>query len=53
MGLTTAQKIIKNHLVSGSMQAGEEISIRNRSDSHTDSTGTMAYLQFEAMEFPR
>lgn len=53
MGLTTAQKIIKNHLVSGSMQAGEEISIRIDQTLTQDSTGTMAYLQFEAMGIPK
>ncbi|NLW11280.1 MAG: aconitate hydratase, partial [Clostridiaceae bacterium] len=53
MGLTTAQKIIKNHLVSGNMQAGEEISIRIDQTLTQDSTGTMAYLQFEAMGIPK
>ena len=53
MGLTTAQKIIKNHLVSGEMKAGEEISIRIDQTLTQDSTGTMAYLQFEAMGIPR
>ncbi len=53
MGLTTAQKIIKNHLVSGTMQAGEEISIKIDQTLTQDSTGTMAYLQFEAMGIPK
>ena len=47
MNLT--RKIISNHLVSGSMTAGEEISIRIDQTLTQDSTGTMAYLQFEAL----
>ncbi len=49
MGYTLSQKIIKNHLISGTMAAGEEISIRIDQTLTQDSTGTMAYLQFEAM----
>ena len=49
MGLTIAQKIIKDHLVSGNMVPGEEISIKIDQTLTQDSTGTMAYLQFEAM----
>lgn len=53
MGLNLAQKIIKEHLVSGEMAAGKEISIRIDQTLTQDSTGTMAYLQFEAMGIPR
>jgi len=53
MGLNLAQKIIKEHLVSGEMKAGSEISIRIDQTLTQDSTGTMAYLQFEAMGIPR
>lgn len=53
MGLNSAQKIIKNHLVSGEMVAGKEISIKIDQTLTQDSTGTMAYLQFEAMGIPR
>lgn len=53
MGLNLAQKIIKEHLVSGEMKAGEEISIRIDQTLTQDSTGTMAYLQFEAMGIPK
>ena len=49
MGKTLAYKILENHLVSGKMAAGEEISIRIDYTLTQDSTGTMAYLQFEAM----
>ncbi|MBE7039790.1 MAG: aconitate hydratase [Ruminococcaceae bacterium] len=53
MGLNLAQKIIKEHLVSGDMTAGSEISIRIDQTLTQDSTGTMAYLQFEAMGIDR
>jgi len=53
LGLNLAQKIIKAHLVSGEMVAGKEISIRIDQTLTQDSTGTMAYLQFEAMGIPR
>ncbi|HOQ38005.1 MAG TPA: aconitate hydratase [Acetivibrio sp.] len=53
MGLNLAQKIIKEHLISGEMKAGTEISIRIDQTLTQDSTGTMAYLQFEAMGIPR
>ncbi len=44
-----AYKIIENHLLSGKMEPGEEISIRIDYTLTQDSTGTMAYLQFESM----
>ena len=50
---TLAEKIIRNHLRSGNMTAGEEISIGIDYTLTQDSTGTMAYLQFEAMDVPR
>ncbi len=53
MSKTLAEKIIQNHLVSGEMKAGEEISIKIDYTLTQDSTGTMAYLQFEAMGVPR
>ena len=49
MGYTIAQKIIKNHLVSGEMKPGAEIGLRIDQTLTQDATGTMAYLQFEAM----
>ncbi|MEG1500419.1 MAG: aconitate hydratase, partial [Clostridiales bacterium] len=51
MNLT--QKIIKEHLLEGKMIAGEEIAIKIDQTLTQDSTGTMAYLQFEAMGIPR
>ena len=53
MGLTLAQKIIKAHLVSGNMVAGEEIALRIDQTLTQDATGTMAYLEFEAMGIDR
>ncbi len=49
MGYTIAEKIIKNHLVSGEMVKGTEIGLRIDQTLTQDATGTMAYLQFEAM----
>lgn len=49
MGLNVAQKIIKNHLLKGEMVAGKEIAIKIDQTLTQDSTGTMAYLQFEAL----
>ncbi|MBQ4339048.1 MAG: aconitate hydratase [Clostridia bacterium] len=49
MGLTIAQKIIKSHLVSGEMIPGTEIGLRIDQTLTQDATGTMAYLEFEAM----
>ena len=53
MGLTISQKIIRDHLLSGEMKVGSEISIRIDQTLTQDSTGTMAYLQFEAIGVPR
>ena len=49
MRLSLTEKIIKDHLVSGSMEPGGEIRIRIDQTLTQDSTGTMAYLQLEAM----
>ncbi len=53
MGLTISQKIIKNHLVTGEMIPGTEIGIRIDQTLTQDATGTMAYLEFEAMGIER
>ena len=53
MGLTIAQKIIKEHLVSGEMTVGSEIALRIDQTLTQDATGTMAYLEFEAIGIPR
>ena len=49
MAYTAAQKIIKAHLVKGEMITDTEIAIKIDQTLTQDSTGTMAYLQFEAM----
>ena len=53
MGLTIAQKIIKAHLVDGEMIAGQDIGIKIDQTLTQDATGTMAYLEFEAMGVDR
>ncbi|MCX7615077.1 MAG: aconitate hydratase [Clostridiales bacterium] len=53
MGMTIAQKIIKMHLVDGTMEKGTEIGLRMDQTLTQDATGTMAYLEFEAMGVPR
>lgn len=53
MGMTLAQKILKAHLVCGEMKKGSEIGIKIDQTLTQDATGTMAYLEFEAMGVPR
>ncbi len=53
MGKTLTAKILAAHLVSGSLEPGTEVGISIDQTLTQDSTGTMAYLQFEAMEVPR
>ena len=53
MGLTIAQKIIKDHLLSGNMTPGGEIGLKIDQTLTQDATGTMAYLEFEAMGIER
>ena len=53
MGYTLAQKIMKSHLVSGEMIPGTEIGLRIDQTLTQDATGTMAYLQLEAMGIER
>jgi len=53
MGKTLTHKILEEHLVEGSLEAGKEIGIRIDQTLTQDATGTMAYLQFEAMGVPR
>lgn len=53
MGLTLTEKILKKHLVDGEFKKGEEIGIRIDQTLTQDATGTMAYLEFEAMGIPR
>lgn len=50
MGKTLAYKILENHLLEGTLKPGEEITIKMDQTLTQDSTGTMVYLQLEAME---
>lgn len=53
MGKNIVEKILEKHVISGQMKAGEEIAIKIDQTLTQDSTGTMAYLQFEAMDVPQ
>ena len=53
MGETIAQKIIRRHLVDGTMTPGTEIGLKIDQTLTQDATGTMAYLEFETMGIPR
>ncbi len=53
MGLTMTEKILSAHLVEGELIRGTEIGIRIDQTLTQDATGTMAYLEFEAMGVPR
>lgn len=53
MGLTLTEKIIRAHIVDGEPVKGTEIGLRIDQTLTQDATGTMAYLEFEAMGVPR
>ncbi len=53
MSKTITEKIIKQHLISGRMQPGEKIGLRIDQTLTQDATGTMAWLQFEALGLVR
>jgi len=53
MGLNIVQKVIKTHLLEGKMKAGEVVSIKIDQTLTQDATGTMTYLEFEAMNIPK
>jgi len=53
MGLSVTRKLIDAHLVSGKPAAGEEIGLSVDQCLLTDTNGNMAWLQFEALGFPR
>ncbi len=52
MGLNIVQKILKPHLVEGELKPGNVIGIKIDQTLTQDATGTMAYLEFEAMDLP-
>ena len=51
--MNIVEKVISSHLVSGELKAGSEVAIRIDHTLTQDSTGTMAYLQLEAMGVDR
>ena len=53
MGYTVAQKLIKSHLVIGEMKVGSEVGLKIDQTLTQDATGTMAYIEYEAMGIPR
>jgi len=53
MGLSVTYKILKKHLIDGELLPGSEIGIKIDQTLTQDATGTMAYLQFEAMDIPK
>ena len=53
MGMTLTEKILRNHLVDGEYIKGQEIGIKIDQTLTQDATGTMAYLEFEAIGIPR
>lgn len=53
MGKSITEKIIEKHLTNGKMKPGEEIGLKIDHTLTQDSTGTMAYLEFEAMGIPQ
>ena len=53
MGMTLTEKIIRDHLVEGEYEPGSQIGVRVDQTLTQDATGTMACLQFEAMNIPR
>ena len=53
MGYTIAQKIIKEHMISGDITVGSEIALKIDQTLTQDATGTMAYLEFETMGLKR
>lgn len=53
MGMTLIAKILKAHLVEGTLETGKEIGIRIDQTLTQDATGTMAYLEFESLGLDR
>lgn len=53
MGRTVTEKILADHLLDGKLEQGREIALRIDQTLTQDATGTMAYLEFEAIGIPR
>jgi aconitate hydratase len=50
--MSIAKEVIKKHLIKGELKQGNEIAIKVDQTLTQDATGTMAYLQFEALNLP-
>ena len=53
MGLTLTEKILRAHIVDGEFKKGAEIGLKIDQTLTQDATGTMAYIEFEAIGIPR
>jgi aconitate hydratase len=53
MNQTAAEKVIAQHLAEGKMEPGKQIGLKIDHTLTQDSTGTLAYLEFEAIDVPR
>ena len=53
MGKTITEKILTTHIIEGKPEKGKEVGIKIDQTLTQDATGTMAYLQFEAMNVPK
>jgi len=53
MGKNIVEKILSDHIIEGKPEKGAEVGIRIDQTLTQDATGTMAYLQFEAMGVPK
>ena len=53
MGKSVTEKIMEEHLVEGQLEPGEEIAVRIDQTLTQDATGTLAFIEFEAMGIPR
>ncbi|MFX1573346.1 MAG: aconitate hydratase [Promethearchaeota archaeon] len=53
MGKTLTEKILEKHLIEGTIEKGTDIAIKIDQTLTQDATGTMTYLQFEAIGIPR
>jgi len=51
--MNLVKRILEEHLVEGELESGSDIAIRIDQTLTQDATGTMAYLEFEAMSIPR
>ncbi|MEM3501593.1 MAG: aconitate hydratase [Candidatus Bathyarchaeia archaeon] len=53
MGKCAAQKIMEEHLVEGRLEPGEEVALKIDQTLTQDATGTLTFIEFEALSIPR